>query len=61
MITLQQFFSKNDKYSKDAKHVKLKYFVMKEVQKQKSINKVYYQKPYDSLPFDKRITTQDIY
>ena len=30
------FFSKNDKYSKSAKHVKLKYFVVKEeVQKQR--------------------------
>ena len=29
------FFSKNDKYSKGAKHMELKYFVVKEVQKQK--------------------------
>jgi len=30
------FFSKNDKYSKGAKHMKLKYFIMKEeVQKQR--------------------------
>jgi len=27
------FFSKNDKYSKGAKHMELKYFVVKEVQK----------------------------
>lgn len=30
------FFSKNDKYSKSAKHMKLKYFVVKEeIQKQR--------------------------
>jgi len=29
------FFSKNDKYSKGAKHMKLKYLVVKEVQKQR--------------------------
>ena len=37
VITLQlYFFSKNDKYSKGAKHMKVKYFVIKEeVQKQR--------------------------
>ena len=36
MITLQQYFSKNDKYSKGAKHMELKYFLVKEeVQKQR--------------------------
>ena len=34
------FFSKNDKYSKGAKHMELKYFAVKEVQKQ-SVNKIY--------------------
>ena len=29
------FFSKNDKYSKGVKHMELKYFAMKEVQKQR--------------------------
>ena len=29
------FFSKNDKYSKGAKHMELKYFAVKEVQKRK--------------------------
>ena len=30
MIILQQYFCKNDKYSKGAKHMELKYFVVKE-------------------------------
>ena len=36
------FFSKNDKYSKGAKQMELKYIVVKEeVQKQKSVNITY--------------------
>ena len=36
MITPQQYFCKNDKYSKGANHMELKYFVVKEeVQKQR--------------------------
>ena len=32
------FFSKNDKYSKGAKHMEIKYFAIKEVQKPMSVN-----------------------
>jgi len=35
------FFSKNDKYSKYAKHIELKYFVVKEEVQKQSVNKTY--------------------
>ena len=35
------FFSKNDKYSKGAKHMKLKYFVIKEEVHKHSVNRTY--------------------
>ncbi|XP_040872116.1 secreted RxLR effector protein 161-like [Glycine max] len=35
------FFSKNDKYSKGAKHMELKYFVVKEKVQKQSVNRTY--------------------
>ena len=40
-------FSRNDKYSKGAKHMKLKYFVIKEEVHKHSVNRTYQNQSYD--------------